>query len=349
MEIRGESATNTISAPALVPGGREAERGASSGKVVARIRTEQRQLPRSMVTLRGDSRMLTISRIKRFVRQVLERSGIAIVRHHYYTPVVFPGDILHSLSAPRRLPGINFNVDGQLALIRQFCYRDELLAIPLNKPGVCAYGYHNGSFESGDGEMLYNMIRHFKPRRVVEVGCGESTLMALLAQDRNRQDDPNYSCRHICVEPFENPWLANVAVELIRERIERVDSQLIESLDKNDILFIDSSHVIRPQGDVVHEYLLLLGVLRPGVIVHVHDAFTPRDYPESWVLEFRRLWNEQYLLEAFLSFNDEFEVLSMVNYLAHDHLEALENACPILVKEPGREPGSFWFRRRLTM
>jgi hypothetical protein len=113
----------------------------------------------------------------------------------------------------------------------------------------------------------------------------------------------------------------------------------IESLEANDILFIDSSHVIRQQGDVEHEYLRLLGLLRPGVIIHAHDIFTPRDYPAAWVLEDRGLWNEQYLLEAFLSFNDSFEVLAALNYLSHEHRDALCNACPILVKEPGREPG----------
>jgi hypothetical protein len=276
---------------------------------------------------------------------VLEHFDAAIVRHHYYSPVVFPGDIKHSLSAARRLPGLNLNVDKQLELMHKFTYRDELLSIPLEKPGVSAFGYHNGFFESGDAEMLYNMIRHYKPQCVVEIGCGQSTLLAILAQARNRQDDPGYSCRHICIEPFEQPWLEQTGVEVIRERVEELDTSIFEALGENDILFIDSSHVIRPQGDVVHEYLVLLSLLRPGVIVHVHDIFTPRDYLPTWVLKERRLWNEQYLLEAFLSCNAHFEILAMVNYLAHEHPGELEAACPILAKEPGREPGSFWFRR----
>jgi len=286
--------------------------------------------------------------IKNLTYSVLDRFDITILRHHYYSPVVFPRDIQQPLDVPRRLPGLDFNTAGQLELIRKFDYREELLAIPLEKRDAGSAAYHNHAFESGDAEMLYNMIRYFKPRRIVEIGCGQSTLFALLAENRNREDNPTHACHHICVEPYEQPWLEKIGVELIRERIEKLDVSIIEALEENDILFIDSSHVLRPQGDVVHEYLLLLGLLRPGVIVHVHDIFTPRDYPPAWVLEDRRLWNEQYILEAFLSFNNSFEVLAMVNYLAHEHLGALKNACPILVKEPWREPGSFWFRRRLA-
>jgi len=96
---------------------------------------------------------------------------------------------------------------------------------------------------------------------------------------------------------------------------------------------------------VLHEYLYLLGLLKPGVIVHAHDIFTPRDYPAEWIIERRYLWNEQYLLEAFLSFNKSFEVLAAVNYLAHEHRSELLRACPVFAEQPDREPGSFWFRK----
>jgi predicted O-methyltransferase YrrM len=289
-----------------------------------------------------------LSKFKKLTYSVLDHFNIAILRHHYYTPVVFPRDIHKPLDAPRRLPGLDLNMAGQLDLIRKFKYREELLSIPVEKGDEGTASFHNGMYESGDAEMLYNMIRHFKPRRVVEIGCGQSTLFALLAENRNHQDDPTHACHHICVEPYEVSWLQNTKVELIRERIETLDVSIIESLEENDILFIDSSHVLRPQGDVVHEYLLLLGLLRPGVLVHVHDIFTPRDYPAQWVLDYRLLWNEQYILEAFLSFNNSFEILGMMNYLAHDHMGAIADAFPILAKEPLHKPSSFWFRRRPT-
>jgi hypothetical protein len=281
---------------------------------------------------------------KTAVRNVLDRFGLALIKHHYYSPAVFPADIRKPLNEPRKLPGIDFNIAGQLGLVRQFKYRDELVSIPRVKSDRTRFGYHNGAFEAGDAEMLYNFIRHFRPKKVVEIGCGQSTLMALLAQRRNA--DEGFPCHHTCVEPFEQPWLEKVGVHTIRARVEDISASLFERLEADDILFIDSSHTLRPQGDIVHEYLYLLPLLAPGVIVHVHDVFTPRDYPARWVVEERYLWNEQYVLEAFLSFNHQFEILAMVNYLSHDHREKLSDACPVLLTEPDHEPGSFWMRRK---
>ena len=103
--------------------------------------------------------------------------------------------------------------------------------------------------------------------------------------------------------------------------------------------------MIRPQGDVLFEYLQVLGTLRSGVLVHAHDIFTPRDYLDRWVLEDGKLWNEQYLLEAFLSYNKEFSVIGSVNHLWHNHREELSDACPVVGYQPDREPVSFWFVR----
>ena len=129
-----------------------------------------------------------------------------------------------------------------------------------------------------------------------------------------------------------------------RTKIEELDPSIAESLVANDILFIDSSHVLRPQGDVVYEYLNMLGRLQKGVLIHVHDIFTPRDYPDAWVLDDRRLRNEQYLLEAFLCFNPAFKIIGALNWLWHSHSDRLDRACPLLLMNGG-EPGSFWFTR----
>jgi predicted O-methyltransferase YrrM len=279
-------------------------------------------------------------------RSILDKFNVAVVRHHYYEPIVFPADLTRDLCLPRQITGLDLNESGQLSLVEQFKYRDELLAIPIAKTAPSKFGYHNSSFEPGDAEFLYNMIRHFKPNRIVEVGSGNSTLMGLLAIEENKKENSDYRCEQICIEPFEKPWLESIGVNVVRKKIECCQTSLFEALTENDILFIDSSHIIRPQGDVLHECLQLFGLLRPNVIVHVHDIFTPRDYPSEWLLRDRWMWNEQYLLEAFLSFNSSFEVISAVNWLTHNHREKLHDACPILLQEPWREPGSFWFRRR---
>ena len=126
--------------------------------------------------------------------------------------------------------------------------------------------------------------------------------------------------------------------------MEEVGSGLFAQLSRGDLLFIDSSHVLRPQGDVVFEYLELLPSLQPGVVVHVHDIFSPRDYPREWVVDQVRFWNEQYVLEAFLTCNREWKVVAALNLLHHHHFEKLQAVCPFLT--PDLEPGSFYVEKK---
>jgi len=278
-------------------------------------------------------------------RAMLDRIGVSLIRRHYYEPVIQARDIKAPLEAERALPGVDLNGAAQLRLVDAFHFGRELEAIPVEKPAVDQFGYVNGRYGEGDAEMLYNVIRHFKPKRIVEVGSGQSTLMALLAIAANRCEDPGYECHVTCIEPFEQPWLEGLGVEVVRKCVEDCPDEVVLSLEPDDIFFIDSSHVIRPQSDVLHLFLYLLPQLRPGVLIHIHDVFVPRDYPSKWLVEDRRLWNEQYLLEAFLSFNREFEVLLAVNWLANRHWDKLKEACPMLMKKPNKQPGAFWMRR----
>jgi hypothetical protein len=140
-------------------------------------------------------------------------------------------------------------------------------------------------------------------------------------------------------------WLEKLPVEVKRSRVEDLPIEFFSILQSGDILFIDSSHVVRPQGDVVFEYLQLLPLLRPGVIVHVHDVFTPKDYPREWVVNDVKIWTEQYLLEAFLTHNHAFEIIGAVNFLHHHHREALAKTAPVLAVESDREPGAIWIRK----
>ena len=130
---------------------------------------------------------------------------------------------------------------------------------------------------------------------------------------------------------------------MLRKKVEDVGLELFGDLGENDVLFIDSSHVIRPGGDVLFEYLELLPRLRPGVIVHIHDIFSPRDYPQQWLVDWVRLWNEQYLLEALLSENPHWKIIGALNYLKHTHYDALHAVAPFLT--PVREPACFYIQR----
>jgi hypothetical protein len=280
-------------------------------------------------------------------RRTLRKMGLYPVRDHYYEPFFAPDQLHRPLEVDRDLLGVDLNVAGQLQMLREFSFEDELIKLPIEQPGnEVTYFYDNNYFESGDAEFFYSMIRYLKPQTLVEIGSGFSSLLAIEAIAANRHQNPGYACKHVCIEPFERPWLEKLPVELIRLPVERCDKSLFVDLNANDILFIDSSHVIRPQGDVLCEYLEILPMLKVGVFVHIHDIFTPRDYLPEWLIDRNLFWNEQYMVEAFLSFNTSFAVVGALNYLKHHHAAELAARFPVFARQAeGREPGSLWLRR----
>lgn len=276
-------------------------------------------------------------------RNAFMNVGVFPICDHYYEPKFDNRDPTPAYSTDRNLPGIDWNVDEQLEILSGFSFTDELRNIPQKKQDTLGFHFNNGAFESGDAEYWYQMIRKFKPKRIFEIGSGNSTLMARRAIDRNCEENPEYQCKHICIEPYEMPWLEQTGAVVVRKRIENVDFSLFAELAENDILFIDSSHVIRPQGDVLFEYLEVFPRLNEGVIVHLHDIFSPKNYLEEWLVDDVKFWNEQYLLEAFLSYNSKWRILGAVNYLKHHHFERLKSVAPYLT--PDREPGSFYVQK----
>jgi hypothetical protein len=199
---------------------------------------------------------------------------------------------------------------------------------------------NNGLFDGMDALVAYCMVRHFKPRLIIEVGSGFSSLILGEAAAKNG------SSALICIEPFPQEFLKQSFPglhSLIEKRVEDVELEFFSQLGSGDILFIDSSHTVKIGGDVNYLFLEVLPRLNPGVIVHVHDIFLPFEYRRDWVMEEFRFWTEQYLLQAFLTFNSEFEVLMANAYLCHYYKEDLEAVFPSLASWGG---GSFWMRRK---
>lgn len=281
----------------------------------------------------------------RMTKKIFLRFGVWPLLDHYYEPLFNVKYLRHSLRDIRNLPGFDMNEDKQISLLESFDYSEELRQFPVESPGKeGVFYYKNLSFGTGDSEILYSMVRKFKPKKIIEIGSGFSTLMAKEAIQKNRiESEGQYECEHICIEPYERPWLENVGVTLIRKKLEDVEKEIFKRLEAGDILFIDSSHIIRPQGDVLMEYLEILPLINSGVLVHVHDIFTPRDYMDEWLYDRMRFWNEQYLLEAFLTCNDNYRVLLAVNYMFHKNYGLMSKRCPMLDEK--REPGSFWMQK----
>ncbi len=278
-----------------------------------------------------------------YCKSALMNVGVFPIRNHYYEPQFDNRNPKQNFSRDRNLPGINWNIFEQLKILEKFIFSQELADLPQKKPDNLKFYLNNGAFESGDAEYWYQLIRTIKPRRIFEVGSGKSTLMAVNAICKNKNDDTNYECEHICIEPYEMPWLEEISVSVVREKVEDIELSFFSQLQENDILFIDSSHIIRPQGDVLFEYLELLPSLNKGVIVHLHDIFSPKNYPEKWLKDKVIFWNEQYLLEAFLSHNSSWKILGSLNYLHHNHYENLKSVARFLT--PDREPGSFYIQK----
>lgn len=278
-----------------------------------------------------------------YCKNVLLNVGVFPICNHYYEPQFDNRDPNPAFSQDRNLKGIAWNVSGQLELLEKLVFSEELRDIPREKPNSLKFYLNNGTFESGDAEYWYQLIRAIKPKRIFEVGSGNSTLMAINAIEKNRDENPSYECEHVCIEPYEMPWLEEVGVSVIRKKVEAVELSFFSPLQENDILFIDSSHVIRPQGDVLFEYLELLPSLNRGVIVHVHDICSPKNYPRKWLQDEVRLWNEQYLLEAFLSHNSSWKIIGALNYLHQNHYEKFKKVAPF--SEPERGSGSFYIQK----
>ncbi len=274
-------------------------------------------------------------------KNALFNVGVFPIRNHYYEPQFDMREMKHPFSEERHLPGINWNIQEQLEILGRLTFSEELSKIPSEKSDN--FHFNNGGFESGDAEYWYQLIRLKKPKRIFEIGSGYSTLIAINAIERNKEENPDYKCKHVCIEPYEKPWLEKTGISVLRKKVEDVGISFFSELEEDDILFIDSSHIIRPEGDVLFEYLELIPSLNTGVIVHAHDIFSPRNYLEEWLISEVKFWNEQYLLEAFLTHNNNWKIIGSLNYLHHGHYEKLKVVCPFLT--PDREPGSFYIQK----
>ncbi len=279
----------------------------------------------------------------RITARVFRKFGVFPVRDHYYEPLVNPDHLRHGLGRDRDLPGIQMNEQGQLDLLDTLQCSAELEELSLRDAATAddptAFCVDNASFGPGDAEFLYQFLRKHKPQRLIEIGSGNSTKIAKAAIQRN-DTEASTATQHICIEPYEQPWLEQLDVQVVRQRVEDCDPGMFQDLGPGDLLFIDSSHVIRPQGDVLFEYLEILPSLASGVFVHIHDIFTPRDYPETWIKDRIRLWNEQYLVEALLSNTNRYQIVAALNFLKNHHYERLSQVCPYL--DQSNAPGSLY-------
>jgi hypothetical protein len=282
-----------------------------------------------------------------------EKHGFHVTPVHFYQPIPDTQSLPDALWSTRsELVGIDMNDSFQLDLLRNHFpkFRDEYEQFTTLPTGEASHFYASkGPFRGIDAIVAHCMVRHYQPRLIVEVGAGVSSLVLGEAAVKNNG-------ALICIEPFPQKVLTQGFPglhSLIEKKVQDVDVGFFSQLGAGDILFIDSSHTVKIGGDVNYLFLEVLPRLKPGVIVHVHDIFLPFEYRRDWVMNEFRFWSEQYLLQAFLTFNSEFEVLMANRYLAHRCLEDLKAAFPNLENLEALRPkpirwigGSFWMRRK---
>ncbi len=282
----------------------------------------------------------------------VEKQGLHILPVHHYTPLPdtqnFPAD---QWTRERPLDALDLQFDASVERLKSLMppYRAECEALRKEgNPPQGVYTLDNQAYGRGDADVLYSMIRDKKPGKIIEIGSGYSTLLMCQAIRANRQETPTYDCEFVAIEPYPPAYLSPAPAELTRMEakfVQKIDIAEFASLKANDILFIDSSHTVKIGSDTVYELLSVLPALAPGVLIHVHDIFTPHEYPETWMRDSRFFWNEQYMLEAFLFYNKAFEVMLPMHAIARKHPELMRELIPSF--DVARHPvGSFWIRRR---
>ena len=245
---------------------------------------------------------------------------------------------------PPERPGIDWRGERQLALLGELA-KQAPMQIPEEPTGdPLEYFAPNPSFGYYDSWAMGAMLRHLKPARMVETGSGWTSLLAARVNREHHAGAMDITC----IDPYPQDFLRDGVegiARFVKQPVEEMPLSVFEALAAGDVLFIDGTHVVKTGGDVVYLFGEVVPRLEPGVVVHVHDIFLPRDYPEQWVLSGWG-WNEQYLLQAFMAFNPEFEILLGTAWLAANHPEAMIEAAPAPTQSHHRLEASLWFRRR---
>jgi hypothetical protein len=276
-----------------------------------------------------------------------DRWGYHVRAIQYYDPVPdFRRITREQLERQRLSPAVNFCASDQLALANRLgtTYGHEIAALA-NDQGSTSFNFANPYFAGLDAAVYYALIRDLSPSVVVEIGSGYSTQIATKALARNAEG--GRSGRLVCIEPFPESRLteSGARFDLIQKPVQDVPLAFFEALQAGDILMIDSSHVAATGSDVCFELLEILPGLKPGVWIHIHDIFLPADYPPEFVIERRLAFNEQYMLEAFLAYNNAFSIQLANAWLWRKFPEAAQR---IFGGAPSRwfaPSASLWMRR----
>lgn len=299
-----------------------------------------------MKKARTPSLLESIEALKQYPFLDIQKAGYHFQRNDFYSPLN-DCEFLKSNSELWKnrppAPDIDWNVDVQWGVAEMVGeYVEELRDVPENhRTDRVEYCWNNPFWNSSDALVQYGLIRGLKPRRIVEVGCGFSSLLMLRALKLNP-----VPCQVTQVEPYPNPvvfkrfpgdWKHH------RCPLQYAPLDIFQSLQPGDMCFYDGSHCSKAASDVNWFFFEVLPRLGPGVVIHLHDIFLPDDYPDLWIFERGQTWNEQYILQAFLMHNERYEILMANRFLWKMDAKRLEDLYR------GVQPPwgcSFWMRKK---
>jgi hypothetical protein len=267
---------------------------------------------------------------------------------HFYSPIPSIEDIERAIAtAPASFSGIDLREDRQLALLEKLSRYYPEVPFPAEKNERFRFAFENPSYSWGDAIILFCMIRELKPRRILEIGSGHTS--ALILDTNERYFGGRIDC--IFVEPYPELLFSLLRpnedrdATVIPRKLQDVDITRFDTLEAGDILFVDSSHVVKAGSDCQLLFSDILPRLNPGTMIHFHDVSDRFEYPADWLREGRG-WNEQYMLRAFLQFNSEFRIKLHTAYMIARYREWFEQHMPNCLRKPGAQ---IWIERTASL
>ena len=266
---------------------------------------------------------------------------------HYYSPIPDCSEVQRQIEIKRgevpSVPEIDLNREAQEALLAEFVAYQAEVPFPAEKSEGFRYFHDNEWFTYADAVFLHCLLRKHQPRRIIEVGSGFSSAVMLDTIDRFFSTPPEVTL----IEPYPERLRSLLfegdldRVKIFESKVQEVSIGVFSELRAGDLLFIDSSHVIKCGGDLQFLMFDVLPRLPAGVFVHFHDIFYPFEYPEEWLNQARN-WNELYLLRAFLAHNRDWEIHFFNSYVAAEFPGFIGSHLPLCTKSAG---GSIYLRR----
>jgi predicted O-methyltransferase YrrM len=284
----------------------------------------------------------------RMLREEVRKQG-EYLAGHYHSPIPSEEDVrehLKSRKSPNsEIVGINMNKQSQYNLLNEYIQFYKDLPFPEKQTPERRYYYENNWFCHSDAIFLYSFLRKYAPRRIIEVGSGFSSAVMLDTIESYLSERTEITF----IEPHPDRLISLLKeddkqrVRLIDRKIQEVPLNIFSALDSDDLLFIDSSHVLKCGSDLQVLMFEIIPYLKPGVVVHFHDVFFPFEYPADWLINKGRYWNENYIMRAFLSYNSEWSILFFNTYVHQVFGDLIKEKMPLCLKDTG---GSLYIQRR---